>query len=79
MMYVVEEVSPFFRRNTPQSHPIGVLPVQVTIMEAVVLGLARNALRFRVVRGEGSLLDVVLELHDPGRDLVCHGQQQACA
>ena len=41
---LVDELAAFLGRDAPQHNPIGALTVQVSIVEAVGLGLASNSL-----------------------------------
>ena len=66
---VVDKLAAFLARDAPQRNPIGALTVQVSIVEAVGLGLASNPLGVCVFFGEGSVLEVALDLVDPARVL----------
>ena len=41
---VVDELAAFLGRDAPQRNPVGALTVQVSVVEAVGLGLASNPL-----------------------------------
>ena len=76
---VVDELAAFLGRDAPQRNPIGSLAVQVSVVEVVGLGPASNSLGLCVFFGEGSVLQVVLDLVDPTSVLSYQGQQQAIA
>ena len=76
---VVDELAAFLGGDAPQRNPIGALTVQVSVMEAVGLGLASNPLGVRILFGEDLVLQVALDLVDPTGVLTCQGQQQAIA
>ena len=63
----------------PQHTPIGALTVQVSVVEAVGLGLASNPLGICIFLGKDLALQVALDLVDPAGVLVYQGQQQAVA
>ena len=55
------------------------LTVQVSVMEAVGLGLASNFLGLCIFFGKESILQVALDLIDPTSVLAYQGHQQAIA
>ena len=48
---VVDELAAFLGRDAPQRNPIGALTVQVSVVEAVGLGLASNPLGLYIFLG----------------------------
>ena len=76
---VADELAALLGRDAPQRNPIGALTVQVSVVEAVRLGLASNSFGFSIFFGEDSILQVVLDLVDPTSVLAYQGQQQAIA
>ena len=76
---VVDELAAFLSRDAPQRNPIGALTVQVSVVEAVGLGLASNPLGLCILLGEDSILQVAFDLVDPSSVLVNQGHQQAIA
>ena len=74
---VVDELAAFLGRDAPQGNPIGALTVQVSVVEAVRLGLASNSFGFSVFFGKDSILQVILDLVDPTGVLAYQGHQQA--
>ena len=76
---VVDELAAFFDRNAPQRNLVGALTVQVSVVEAVGLGLASNPLGVCIFFGEGLVLEVALDLVDPASVLAYQGHQQAIA
>ena len=53
---VVHELAAFLGRDAPQRNPVGVLTVQVSVVEAVGLGLASNPLGLCIFFGKNSIL-----------------------
>ena len=53
---VVDELAAYLGRDAPQRNPIGALTLQVSVVEAVGLGLASNPLSFCIFLGENSVL-----------------------
>ena len=49
---VVDDLAAFLDRDSPQRNPIGALTVQVSIVEAVGLGLASNSLGICIFLGK---------------------------
>ena len=76
---VVDELAAFLGRDAPQRNPIGALTIHVSVVEAVVLGLASNSLSFCIFLGEDSILEVGLDLVDPTSVLAYQGHQQVSA
>ena len=76
---VVDELAAFLGRDAPQRNPIGALTVQVSVVEAVGLGLASNSLGVCIFFGKDLVLEVALDLVDQASVLAYQGQQQAIA
>ena len=76
---VVDELEAFLGRDAPQRNAIGALTVQVSIAEAVGLGLASNPLGVCIFLGKDLVLQVALDLVDPAGVLAYQGHQQAIA
>ena len=76
---VVDELAAFLGRDAPQHNPIGALMVQVSIVEAVGLGLASDSLGLCIFFGKDSILLVALDLVDLAGVLAHQGHQQAIA
>ena len=76
---VVDELAAFLGRDAPQRNPIGALTVQVSVVEAVGLGLASNPLGLCIFLGKDLVLQVALDLVDPTSVLAYQGHQQAIA
>ena len=76
---VVDELAAFLGRDASQRNAIGALTVQVSVVEAVELGLASYPLSVCIFFGEDSVLQVVLDLVDPTSVLAYQGHQQAIA
>ena len=74
---VVDELAAFLGRDAPQRNPIGALTVQVSVVEAVGLGLASNSLSFCIFFGEDSILQVALDVVDPTSVLAYQGRNAA--
>ena len=76
---VVDELSAYLGGDAPQRNPIGALTVQVSVVEAVGLGLASNSFGICILFGKDLVLQVTLDLVDPAGVLAHQGQQQAIA
>ena len=76
---VADELAALLGRDAPQRNPIGTLTVEVSVVEAVGLGLASNSLGVCIFFGEDFVLQVTLDLVDPSGVLSCQSQQQAVA
>ena len=71
---VADELAALLGRDAPLRNPIGALTVEVSVVEAVGLGLASNSLGVCIFFGEDLVLQVALDLVDPTGVLTCQGQ-----